>query len=908
MQYVTDESSLLLLGLSVRSNNALLSIGIDNVGKLLRTPVEQYLYIKNIGKKSADEIISVISDIRSGQNDLLYAGTFYNDNTPIQTNNIKVFCDKQGVLRKDIPIEYLGLSVRAYHCLLNHGKSFASEIISMTKEDLLLMKNSGVKTASEIMNKIKTLSFETVHESKEIFQHDKRIVEYIFNDFLAGVKEYMEIDEKILHTVLEEPITEFIVKYKIKTEKAVKQYVKNYEFIRLLYSQEYLRNTVKAYILNTMTEYKYGLTQEELVKRLSYTLKDTGIFDELLDELIQAEALLVIGDVIRKRYPNISDYIKSFRNKKNQAILIERFEGKTYNEIAAKNSVTRQCVQQKIIKLLNKRPRLAEDIYIDVFEKYYFSIKDFTTMFNETEVTYNYLNSICNKGRLSSCNLSEDMDFPIDFRKSVANIKTDIEKKACVKKKKILIEGKLIDKKSSDILLYITKDYFKGEETSLKEVVLKYNELIEKNIPVLEKQKERRCQMGYASLENKLASSNFILWKANKKLRYYDISGYDFKELLNSLNLDQYNNVEYSTLKFFRENTRLMNKYDIHDEYELHNLLKKIYKNDNNYNVRFCRMPIIEFGNADRDIQVWELMKKHSPISHEKLAYIYESVYGVKAATVKTNYLCSFSQYLHYGVYIINDIYLPYDHTGKLKELLKGDFYTISEIKEIYKNSLPDAQPDKINRFTVISLGFKMYSFYCIKDKYETASQFFCKMLSEVDYFDFANWPKKMHYLHIFTIELTRLKNQLDMIELSPSKYMNIRKFNEIGITKTHLKDYCNKVHSFCEQDDFFTIRILRRNGFSHQLDQLGYDEWFYSSILSHDTSKFSFIRIGKVRLFLKGVKNPELIDFISFLSDKHNTLDPDILLEVMDQEYGINIQKQRFVRIMKMSRINSDT
>jgi hypothetical protein len=75
---------------------------------------------------------------------------------------------------------------------------------------------------------------------------------------------------------------------------------------------------------------------------------------------------------------------------------------------------------------------------------------------------------------------------------------------------------------------------------------------------------------------NRLADSTLCLWKQGEKLRYYDIVGQDYTELFETINLSQFSNIEISTLKFFEDFPELMEKYDIRDQYELHNLLKKI--------------------------------------------------------------------------------------------------------------------------------------------------------------------------------------------------------------------------------------------------------------------------------------------------------------------------------------------
>ena len=76
--------------------------------------------------------------------------------------------------------------------------------------------------------------------------------------------------------------------------------------------------------------------------------------------------------------------------------------------------------------------------------------------------------------------------------------------------------------------------------------------------------------------ENKLITSNKCLWKYGRLMRYYNQDNYDYEELLKELNLNQYKDIEYSSLKFFRQFPEIMLDYDIRDEYELHNLLKKI--------------------------------------------------------------------------------------------------------------------------------------------------------------------------------------------------------------------------------------------------------------------------------------------------------------------------------------------
>lgn len=112
--------------------------------------------------------------------------------------------------------------------------------------------------------------------------------------------------------------------------------------------------------------------------------------------------------------------------------------------------------------------------------------------------------------------------------------------------------------------------------------------------------------------------SHFLLWKLGERFRYYDIDGQDFTELFEVLDLGSYKNVELSTVKFVEEYPELMEKYDIRDGYELHNLLKKVLETDScgTYpELKFSKMPTIRFGTPDRDSDMFDIMVENAPIS-----------------------------------------------------------------------------------------------------------------------------------------------------------------------------------------------------------------------------------------------------------------------------------------------------
>ncbi|MBI2303379.1 MAG: DNA-directed RNA polymerase subunit alpha [Chloroflexi bacterium] len=61
--------------------------------------------------------------------------------------------------RYDTPIEALGLSARAYNCLRREGITKIGEILEMSEEDLLAVKNFGQKSLDELRQRLEQLGY-----------------------------------------------------------------------------------------------------------------------------------------------------------------------------------------------------------------------------------------------------------------------------------------------------------------------------------------------------------------------------------------------------------------------------------------------------------------------------------------------------------------------------------------------------------------------------------------------------------------------------------------------------------------------------------------------------------------------------------------------------------------------------
>jgi len=879
MIYLTPEDIIESAGLSIRCNNALRRAGIYTIGDLLAHDRDKIPEIRNLGAKSINEIHAFLEKVSSDAGDVRI---FSSDNERLSDMRIAekpavLFRDDNGVLRKDISLEELDLSVRSYNCLKNAGYDFASKLIGITEEVLLSINNLGRNSVIEILTKMATIYFpENSDDLASISENFpcKAFVSEVTKTFaLHGGKLYQEL-LPIFERADEEGKTVDLAE---------------------IFSVKILRDAIKSKIMAFLSTFTFGVDKAELMELFTDAIPDYTLIEAIIDEM-ESEGQIIVGNKIECRKMTILEYVQQIPNERSRDFFLKRLQGLTLEEIGSQfGGVTRERVRQIVAKCMKSKPGVIEDKYIEVYSKYNFSLKDFTLAFGEDEIVYNYLTMVCDKREaLPVEELLIDESFPAEIRRSAERI---------VYKNYITIDGERIYKSRSSLADYVARTYFRSE-ASFSDFVDYYNMVLED----LWLSDDFKFELNEGTYENRFNEHDNVLWKQGRRFRYYDIDNYDFLDFWQELSLEQYQNVEYSSYKFFRDHQELMHRYDIRDEYELHNLLKKLYRKNGFENINFGRMPMLEFGKADRNGQVLDMLVQLAPVAIQDFAVSYENEYGVHAATFMANFLKSFDEYFHDGVYDISMPQLPNDQFIRMKDVLLEDYYEISDIKRIYQREFPNEAGGNINPYVLKTLGFSVFTSYAIKNTHISAASYFHMLLTKDDIFDTRNFPHGLSGKISYNSELYALKDKYEIVEYEPYCYINIRRLNSIGVTAGHLKEYCDDVAQYVNIGEYFTIASLNTTGFSHNLDNLGFGEVFYSSILLEDTKRFSYQRMGGTKLFRRGTMEASLKGLLEFIVGRKTSIDIYELTELLVDKYGINIERYKIISTVENSPLYYDS
>ena len=885
MPYVTLESDIASLPLSTRSLRALHNGKVKTIKDMMACSTEDLLTIRNLGKKSIDEIQFWKNALCTGTSEycLVEAKDMRIEEPKTQMPNdpqVSVYVTENGAVVSDIPIEKTSLSNRARNNLRRGGIRFVSQLTGKTLEDIISIKNMGQKTAEEVLKYISSIekscdyNVSNPNDITDAMQYDQ-IASELVTVFGYSKKQWLQ---EILATTVQYPD------------------ISGALLIERLYLRQTVRTAAKNAILRFLEMYQNGLSHDSLQQEMPNHINNTSILSELLHDLSNDGIIAIMGLSIQKSHPSVLQFAQHLPDERMRNVFLARLSGKTLQEIGDQFGITRERVRQLVSRALRKRPILREDTYTYLIEHYSFSKEDFSLAFDEPIETFIYLDLIRKSvpsDRKPIENALTDTVIPPEVRRKIER---------AVYKNYITIDGSRVKKNRQSMVKHFIKHHCK-ELTKYDDFLSRYHAQLD----ALGLSNDSSLIVEARTYENILNQCDYVLWNQWRSFRYYNLSEQDFTELYSTLDFSQYENTEISSLKVFRDYPALMVQYDIHDEYELHNLLKKVWTSDTDH-VTFKKMPTIEVGTSNRDNQVLSLLLQYAPISAENLAAKYEESYGVKATTVLANYMGNFDVYYYNGFYTITSKDLPPAQYERMGSVLSNAFYTISDVRRLYLREYPHAEIAMINPYTLKTLGFKVYSGYVIRNTYPSAADYFRELLTTDDIIDARNISRSIQNVVAYAGELYRLRSIYEIVEFLPLQYINIRRLNTVGVTTNSFEKYCKAVAHNYEKGEYFTVTSLRRDGFTHEVDDLGFDEWFYASVLLEDREDFSYQRIGGTRVFLRGKPDANLGDMLVWLLEKYQKIDFYDLKELLENHYGITLSNEKLLTIIGGTELYYDT
>ena len=848
------------LPLSVRSKNSLCRAGIMNLAQLMECSDDKLSKIRNLGAKSFQEIVDF-------KNNPERTGIKSEEPVPDNTE----ITEEVPFIKTDI--WNLPLSVRSKNVLCKNGIMILEQLMNFNNDELKKFRNLGARSFQEIVDYKEEIAdhlFDEELETTNVSGEKREICEQFLNDLNISMSHTDKI-RPYCHRILMQCENED-------------------ELLRELYEEPHVNDVLKKKIFILLSENKvFGVRLPDIRAALPDNLPE-DIFTEILNDAAQKDH--------GKRY--ILKSIKLIELLENDEqigeddieIIKSRLSGKTLAEIAEKFELTRERIRQKQKKILgriiNKSVRmkksLSENRFKPLFEKYSFDEEMFCTLTEQPPETFMFLKITAKTGEESVFEMFKELQLPGWILRNWEKYCRESANSGCL----FIAEdnNRYVEKTRAGIEIYLMSKYCR-DEMLFDDFIDLYQDFMKKhgleNDPKLRiTEAEKRSQ------ENQISRSMYALWKFGKKFRYYDISSNDYSNLLTELNLEQYQNTEISTLKLFRDYHELMDEYDIRDEYELHNLLKKIGYGKDNPDIQW-NMPHICFGKFKREDMIKDYMLRLAPISAEKLAETISEDYGFKPDLIFNHFTC-IDEYYKDGIFTVDFDAMTEEQLKLLSDNLPDDFYYITEIEKIFTEMFPDSSLTLVNSFNLKKIGFIIYSTYAVKN-HKNATEYFEKLLTKNDVIDISGMSRRYSGIMQYNVVLAELKDDYTIIEFEPYQCINMRKLEKMGIDKSKLKNYCDEVYEITRSTTYFTVESLQKSGFSSSLDNLGFESWFYSSLLRED-DRFTYKKIGGTVLFDTTCGKVSTQALILHIVSEYKSIEIDELAEYIKEKFCIILDK----------------
>ena len=602
--------------------------------------------------------------------------------------------------------------------------------------------------------------------------------------------------------------------------------------------------------------------------------------------------------IINKRkykiYPKLENIINELDEEKKD-IITRRLNGETLKSIGDSVGKTRERIRQIEKNFFDsiEKIQVQENMYKSIFFEYDWTEEIFLKIFKEKKTTFSYLQILEKK---ENSFLYEKKPLKEILNEKEINLKTKkiIEEKIYLDYI-ILKNGDKIKVAKNELLDYILEHYVE-EGLRYEEVFVIYKNFLKEYS--LEKNSKLLFTEKY--FESKIETHPKILLQHGRKIRYYGDILITEEELIKALDLKKYRDIELSTKKIFDENLYQMEEWDIQDEYELHNLIKKVIKDKDKLKLEVSKMPTLKFGKSDREMQILNLLITLSPVSAKDFSVEYEKIYGVKNEVVIANYLLNFSKYYQEGLYIINQKKMNSDEYKKMKVFITEKIYEINSLKKLYKDLLGKNDDGLINSYNLNKLGYRITYGFVLSKEYFSLEYYFKKEILKNRVIDIKEMNIIGRRTSSYYSAIASLKKEFKIIAVEAYKYVLFEEIEKKGITLQMINDYIDSVAKFKEDNSIFTVYSLNNEGFSHKLNEYNFDEWFYGSLLSTDPRFKTQKTKNNFIIEKKDKGNITLLKFIKAVMYKHFVADLEDIKRYLKLEYNIELEKHKILEKIK--------
>lgn len=565
-----------------------------------------------------------------------------------------------------------------------HEFGISSAIIDSIKSKVTMQDLKGI--ANDILYSDYNIKYSTINKIKNCGYFSTNVEDVAYNPLENDYSEIIDlrnygVSQRIvnimlgrmqLKDVLDLDVNEITNKFNISKITAEKVY-ESFERYKKDKNIKTSLNKLMPQYLQEKTKYKF-ISFETIINNFQTYEKEE--IKDTLDTLICNEIVIEENDLYRYNYVRLEDAINEIRKEKLRNMVELKLQGNTLQEIGNLYGLTRERVRQIVSKFIQANV-FYEDIYKDFIERYNFSEKEFIIIFNSTKKTYEYLKYKYETGNEEIEKFLEEHPEFIDEEKTEKLLTLNDE---------VVYRNCKIKLNYPEMLNIFVESLDKKKD--LKEILQEVNDdFYLYGLPPLNER----------NLEARLGRVDNVICGIGKKYKYYNFSTLSDKDLLNIRNIiEKLPTGYYSTLKIYRENKSFFKNIGIDDEYEVHNLLRKLF-NGKIDNFSIIAMPSFFIGDIEIEQFFFDLIKEYEPITLKSFVDIINKKYGHKETQIRNILNKYFNRYIKIDEINIRQRELNDDAIDYIKSNMTKSIYNIDSFYKLLKQIFTDDYLEYVN-------------------------------------------------------------------------------------------------------------------------------------------------------------------------------------------------------------------
>lgn len=242
----------------------------------------------------------------------------------------------------------------------------------------------------------------------------------------------------------------------------------------------------------------------------------------------------------------------------------------------------------------------------------------------------------------------------------------------------------------------------------------------------------------------------------------------------------------------------------------------------------------------------------------------------------------------------------------QMKENLTNEIYTIEEFVKIFCEKVPNFNQFDVSATSLEHIGFNLIPPFILSEKYNSLDDYFDKQILASKYFispkDNEVWRSAYSQR-----KLKNMENNYSIFKIEEQLYLTKTALENANINLSTVISYREAVENFVSLNQYFTLNSLKGSGFYHPIENFGFDQLFYVSLLKRP-GYLKHLSICGNDIFIKSPFTPKTSEFIMdvFKRTRQRIINLDSFNEFLLQTYNLNVTLEDLNVLLKSVESNS--